>query len=670
MAADLFHRSASNESPFTQTAARSRGGNWREAPPANHSALADIEPAFAEPCFEPVETRLLLSVEAGDFARTQDLHPDVNLSADLTACNIINITADPLTIDTALHNTLVDPGIVDPGATSNLIVVQATDESNTMDIGTNELEDEAVMLETPVSASALVPSFGWHSITVTWTAVTAADGYTITWYAGATRIGSMEVTGGDMTSATITGLQPSTAYTFRVYSTMGEDVSTGYAGASATTKADPVPSLSVKAPPRSVKAKGDGLHSILLTWKAPKPKQVPAGYQVAGYNVYEASGQCIATVSAGQNVLSFRVEGLWRGATYRFRVAVVYRHTSSGDLLESYKSVTKKAKTKTTVKLTKPKLAKTLASDKGSASVTLRWKAQPNAERFNVACFLGKRTIPVTLDWIYENNDPENGKIIGVTIRGLSPNAKYKITVQAANDTWNVHSATAKKAIRTVAIPAKLARPKFTTVRGFTSITLRWEAQPDAERFEMECFLGTRNITDTVNQDWIEANGKIIGVTIRGLSPGTAYKFTVQAISDTWNIQSTAAGTVKTVTFPATKTPKLEKSSLMPTSATLTWNATKLPTGVTEGSVTYEVYYSETRLTTGSAGWSLVSRDEGEDDGIWATFTGGPAVTINGLSPGTTYYMYIRSIWIDGTGVQHTDTVYSNSSRVTVKTPR
>jgi len=70
MVVDIFHRSGSNESMFTGSTPMPRGGSRRGETLDGRYAPATPSPAFAEPCFEGMETRLLLDVTAPTIAQT------------------------------------------------------------------------------------------------------------------------------------------------------------------------------------------------------------------------------------------------------------------------------------------------------------------------------------------------------------------------------------------------------------------------------------------------------------------------------------------------------------------------------------------------------------------------------------------------------------------------
>ena len=140
MAFDLFNRSfrsSSDGSVLAQTATKFCGRNWREESPDNHYELATIESAFAEPCFQGMETRLLLDVIDDVSAQ----YPGLNLSGSY---NIIEIAASQLSSDAALRNAITTAGstlqndliVVRTTATQNKITLNGTELTTNIDVAT------------------------------------------------------------------------------------------------------------------------------------------------------------------------------------------------------------------------------------------------------------------------------------------------------------------------------------------------------------------------------------------------------------------------------------------------------------------------------------------------------------------------------------------------------
>jgi len=291
------------------------------------------------------------------------------------------------------------------------------------------------------------PNIGAQSTTLTWVASTAAnaDGYVVAWYIKGVRVGSMEVSGRDTTSATVDGLTAGTKYWFRVYTTTSDGkISTKWVEKPVTTKAIPSP--------RSVKAKADGIGAITLSWAAPKAAAMPVDMNITGYKIYDLNNNLIGSVGAGAT--SFRVESLFGGGTlkpnttYSFRVVAMFEPKAGGASVESAKPVKVKGKT---AKFIAPKLAAkslTLASDITSTSITVRWQAHAGAEDFLVTCSLKKVSIDISDNMSFITDSQDN--IVGVTITGLQPGVKYDFTIQATNATLNAASAILKKSVTTL----------------------------------------------------------------------------------------------------------------------------------------------------------------------------------------------------------------------------
>ncbi|MCL2647465.1 MAG: leucine-rich repeat domain-containing protein [Phycisphaerales bacterium] len=303
-----------------------------------------------------------------------------------------------------------------------------------------------------------------------------------------------------------------------------------------TIQASASATSTVNVVPLSVKATADGMSAIVISWKAPKATSVPSGYEVVGYNIYDSVGNLISTAAADDT--SFRVADLPTPNTaYTFKIVAVCQPIGGGEAVESSKAVVVKGKT---TAFLAPKLVKAVAGDVSYTSITIRWQANADADGFNVNCLLNKTVVPLDFgdggnaSYLYDN-----GKIVGVTITGLSAGAKYSFTVSGKNSVLDVESAMLKVS-------------------------------------------------------------------------------------------------VATLKFPVTKAPTLVKGQVMADSAALTWKETVLPKGV-EGSVGYERYYTETKgLKPGQSGWTLLPG---------TVFTGGTSATITGLEPGRIYYVYVRSIW-------------------------
>jgi chitodextrinase/dienelactone hydrolase len=107
-----------------------------------------------------------------------------------------------------------------------------------------------------------------------------------------------------------------------------------------------------------------------------------------------------------------------------------------------------------------------------------------------------------------------------------------------------------------------------------------------------------------------------------GLSPSTAYSYTVKAVDAAGSSASSSTATATTLTPADTLAPSapsgLSASSVTTSSVALSWN----PSTDNVGVVSYDVYLGSSRVTSSS----------------------GPSATVASLSPGTTYTFTVRAL--------------------------
>jgi len=358
-------------------------------------------------------------------------------------------------------------------------------------------------------------------------------------------VGSQAIDKGDNSRASSAGLNTKSKDLAGNSRIAGKAIDLGayefQSGAVATVTAVPVPA--------SVKAKADGISTIVLTWKAPAAK---AGVPVPDrYDIYDANGNLLGSVNAADavaGVFSYRVENLLSKTSYTFRVVAVCEARDGDDARES-KAVTVKAKTATFVA---PKLAKAVAGDTGLTSITFRLKADANADGYLVICTQGKQKTPVAIHLSWDTDG--NGNVV-VTITGvgeiLQPGTKYDFVIQATNDTTGESSLILKKSIKTVKFPVTKKPSSVKSLLTSSTVGLTWKvpAMPKnvdgAINYSMYYSLDgdTLNFLEmpTTPSDgiWAEfvprvgAKGAVtMTVTIHGLESNTTYFFNV---CSTWS---------------------------------------------------------------------------------------------------------------------------------------
>ncbi|MCL2648050.1 MAG: fibronectin type III domain-containing protein [Phycisphaerales bacterium] len=428
----------------------------------------------------------------------------------------------------------------------------------TIDIGAFEFQGSTTQ-ELNAPASASVSNVGSQSVTLSWEKATEgsggeeADGYKVEWYVGDTLVGYKMVTSGNTLSTVITGLQPETAYTFRVYTTANGDSSTDYASVSATTTsqigpASLVPDASVKAPTKP-KASLMGSQSVTLSWVAAAGDGGMNGYQIEWYVKKTFVGSMTV---AGSDITSAEIDGLQPGVAYSFRI---YTTTSDGKISAKYVNVS--AKTKAA-----PAPLSVKAKADGMNAIVISWSA-PKAT-----------TVPSDLDVVGYKIYDSSGNLVGTAAAGdtsfrvadlSQPNGTYSFRIVAVYQPKSGGAMVeSSKAVTVKAKTTAFLAPKLVKAmdgdRDATSITLRWLVSPDADGFDVTCLQNKMPIvldfSDGGNASFIrDSNDKIVGVTITGLNPGTKYAFAIRGTNSVLDVESAILKvSVATLKLTATKT--------------------------------------------------------------------------------------------------------------------
>jgi hypothetical protein len=176
---------------------------------------------------------------------------------------------------------------------------------------------------TPTPAPGLVTGVtatagGTTSANVSWSAPASGGtvtSYRVTPYVGSTPQTPKTVTGSPpLTTTTVTGLTNGTAYTFRVEALNPNGSGGLSAPSNAVTPLNPVP----PAVPTAVSAQGAS-QSARVTWTAPA---ADGDSPITGYTVTPYVGSTAQTpVQAGPSATSTTVSGLTNGTAYTFRVS-------------------------------------------------------------------------------------------------------------------------------------------------------------------------------------------------------------------------------------------------------------------------------------------------------------------------------------------------------------
>jgi YD repeat-containing protein len=214
-------------------------------------------------------------------------------------------------------------------------------------------------------------------------------------------------------------------------------------------------------------------------------------------------------------------------------------------------------------------------------------------------------------------NNVSNSTSTSRTISNLAANTTYYYRVRASNSFAT--SGSAQSSVPTLAIPIPLAPAGLAkTAVASTSVGLSWATTVWADFYRLD-LAGTSDFsTDIINSNY-QVNST--SITLNGLDPNKTYYTRVRAV----NVSGVSANS-QTLSF-VTCAPvpiNLTSSSVTTTSFNLNWTASA-------GASSYAVDVASTaNFSTGV----VLSNSP----------VSGPAISVTGLAPGTTYYARVRSV--------------------------
>jgi len=324
--------------------------------------------------------------------------------------------------------------------------------------------------------------------------------------------------GASTTSATVSGLKASTAYSFEV-------VALNSAGSAATkwVSATTLAGTTLTAP---------GNFTVSATSSTQASLSWTASSGATSYSVYEKTSTGISTLigTLGATATSATVSGLTAGATYSFEVVA-----SSGSTTASTAWVSVTMPTAGTLQAP----ANFTVTATSNTVAHLAWSASTGATGYTIYWWNGTQAVSL---------GSVGATVTSANVSGLVAGSTDKFYVTAFNA-----STSASTAWVSVTMPGStsstLTAPQnvTATATSATTGTLTWTASSGATGYRIY---------------WISGNSSVLlgsvsasatSVTITGMSASTSYSFEVVA----YNATSTAASAVATLTTPAaTPAPK------------------------------------------------------------------------------------------------------------------
>lgn len=435
------------------------------------------------------------------------------------------------------------------------------------------------------SAVAVSPS----QINLSW--LVNAGGQTFTVYSGtsAASVTNLVATNVHGTGYTVPGLSANTTYYFTIVGITATATSAPSGVGSATTLAPPPPSA-----PSGLAAAAVSASQINLSWTASSTAGVT-------YTVYSGS----TVVASGLTGTSYSAAGLTANTAYSFTVVAVLGGTPSTA------SNTASATTKAPVPPAAP--TSLTATTISSSQINLGWTASTSSG--------------VTYT-VYSGSTAVVSGLVGTSYSatGLTSSTAYSYTVVAVSSTGtstasNLATATTQAASVAPAAPFGLAASPGSA----SQVNLNWQPSTTSG-VTYNVYIGTVSGAATT----LAATGvPSQNYAVTGLLDGTAYFFTVKAISSGGALSAASnQATATTQTLPSIPPTGLAATAVSTTQIGLTWNA------VPNTGATYAVY----------AGTS-----SGATNTLLATGIAGTSYQATGLSASTTYYFVVRSISGGGT---------------------
>ncbi|MBO9596489.1 MAG: fibronectin type III domain-containing protein, partial [Cohnella sp.] len=334
------------------------------------------------------------------------------------------------------------------------------------------------------------------SISLAWAASTdnaSVTGYDV--YNGETLVGSTTTA-----SYTVLGLLPTTDYTITVKAKDATgNISVASSGVSETTNAD------AQAPSQStwVTVPNKTNTSVSFSWS---PSTDNVG--VIGYDIYSGTTKLGSTTTT-----SYTATGLVANTSYTFTVRA--KDVDGNETVSTSLGIT------TNPDALAPVVNTLSVSSKTETKVSLNWMAYSPVNR------------PIGVYYIYNGVTLiGTSNILSFTVTGLTPNTSYNFTVKAVDgideSVGVTVSVTTNADTQAPSVPTNIAAPYILT----TSLSLTWAASTDNigvvsyDVYNGTTYLGTFTTTSC---------------TVNGLTPKTAYSFTVKARDAAGNVSAASS---------------------------------------------------------------------------------------------------------------------------------
>ncbi len=481
----------------------------------------------------------------------------------------------------------------------------------------------------PVVPTGLaVSALSYQTLTLSWSAASGATSYIVSRTQGSTT--TQIASGVTATSLAVTGLTPSTAYSFKVKATNTSGNSADSIAVSTTTLT-PTPTT-----PSGVAAVLAGSNGATITWNAStSPIASAISYQI--YQIVGSNNVLLAT----QATRSYLASGLSFGATSSFFVKAI---DATG--VSSANSATASVSVPAITVPTAP--TGLTASNVSYQTVNLSWTAATGVAAGGAITYRVFKTVGSTSTQIGNGITTTSYQATGLTSATLT-----QFYVQAVNSAGASTNSNTVSVTTLTPIPSTITNVAV-TLSGTTSGVITWGAStsPVGNAITYKVFSGNATTNTLLAQ-----NLTALSFTATQLPQGATSTFFVKAADSAGNESLISNIASLAVPAPAASAPtaplNLAVSNVTSTSATISWSASTA-TG-SGGTITYQVY----RLV-GSSYTSVAT-------GISALNYG-----VTGLTAGSSTVFHVRALNSIGLSPQSSDvtvitTVPSGASVGTAK---
>lgn len=449
----------------------------------------------------------------------------------------------------------------------------------------------------PSAPGSVTATAGDRAASLTWTAA-AGNGKPVTSYVATASPGGQTCSTSGALGCTVTGLTNGTSYTFSVVATNA----VGPGATSASSNAV-IPGAVPTAPTGVTASAGDG--SVDVSWSAANGN----GSAVTGYEVDASPGAAKCTTTTA---LGCAVTGLTDGTSYTF---VVYATNGVGKSLAS-------SPTAAVVPAGPPGAPGSLSATAGDGSVAVSWSTPAtNGEpisKYVVTAAPGAATCTTT-------------SLLTCTVTGLTNGTAYTFTVAATNAAGTGPASAATTAVVPAGRPT--APAGVTATAGNTTADVSWTAANGNGS-------AITGYTVTSSPDGMVCTTTgAAACTVKDLTNGTSYTFTVTATNGLGTGAASAASAAVVPTGPAATAPDAPADAPTVTagheSATVSWVAPAVDGG-------HPVSGYDLEVSTDGTTWTSVS----------GTYNTDPSTTqvVSELTDGTIYLFRVAAINSVGVG--------------------